>query len=103
MSKKICIKKVVDSTGYHFYPCANVAKYGDYCGVHSPEKRAERAAKRGPSKWERECAMRKEYREALDAVLREARVAAAIMQLGRLHDALAAFDEVTQRIPGRLQ
>ena len=83
MSVKRCEARVRDSGGYHPYPCANPAKYGDYCGQHSPEKRAERAAKRGPTKWERECAARKRYREALTS----------------LREALAEFDEVTKNTP----
>jgi hypothetical protein len=47
--KDMCKAKLYGSTSYRGYQCANRAKYGDFCGTHSPEKKAERAAKRGPT------------------------------------------------------
>lgn len=98
MSNKTCADSVWDAGGWHRYPCPNRARYGDYCGLHSPEKKAARRVKRGPTKYERECAMRDEYRAALDAVLREARAIVATRR-GPLYEALRVFDEVTQRVP----
>ncbi len=40
--------------GYQEYQCSNSAKYGGFCGIHSPEKREERAAKRGPTQAEQD-------------------------------------------------
>ncbi len=56
MSDGKCEKSVSDSGGWHSHPCGRPAKYGDYCGVHSPERRAERAKQRGPTQFERDCA-----------------------------------------------
>lgn len=103
--KKHCVEEVTSHSGWDRSRCPNKAKYGDYCGTHSPERRAERAKKRGPTLYERESAMRKEYRAALDEVLREARdiVMEGNCQACELEDALSKFDAVTQRVPGRLR
>lgn len=101
--KKRCAGRVWDSGHWHSWQCTHPAKHGDYCGQHSPEKKAERAARRGPSKFERESAMRQEYRDALDAVLREARGAAYHTGPLALRDALEEFDAVTKRVPGYLR
>ena len=71
----LCIEYVADSWGRDFR-CDNRAKYGDYCGIHSPEQKAKRAAKRGPTQFERECAARKVRKRLLDVVLMTARHAA---------------------------
>jgi len=34
------------------YPCENRARYEGYCGFHAPEKKAQRKARRGPSRME---------------------------------------------------
>jgi hypothetical protein len=45
-------------SGFHFHQCANPAKFGNYCGVHSAEAKAKRAAKqaendrKNDAKWE---------------------------------------------------
>lgn len=79
---------------WNHYQCPNPAKYDQFCGIHSPEKQAEREKKRGPTKWERECAERKRRQTLLDAVLKEARFAAdAVDELGGLRSALHNYDE----------
>lgn len=93
MSTKRCVEDIASAGGYQLFTCPNPAKYGDYCGTHCPERRAARAAKRGPSKWERECAARKRYDVALDAVLAAAREIS--YREGKLDEALAAFDAIT--------
>jgi hypothetical protein len=59
MSKK-CIQTGTGWDGWRSHPCRNNAKYGDYCGTHSPEKKAKRAKKRGPT----ECQLSSERRKA---------------------------------------
>jgi hypothetical protein len=58
-----CVTMVGKDWAYQNHRCPNRAKYGDYCGVHSPEKRKERMAKRdaerGPTRWDIEAAERK--------------------------------------------
>ena len=95
MTKNHCIEQVTGFTGLHRMPCRNPKKHGDYCGIHSPERKAARRAKRGPSRWERECAARKRYDEALDTVLATARMAACVWRLNSLQEALDAFDDMT--------
>lgn len=67
--KKTCVDTVSDRGGWHSFPCPNPAKYGEFCGVHSPEKQKERAAKRdaerGPTQWEIETARRQKERERI--------------------------------------
>ncbi len=58
-----CKASVPGFGGWRLVQCENNAKYGDYCGVHSPEKQAERAKARGPTRYERDCASRKRERE----------------------------------------
>lgn len=54
MDKK-CKKEVWH--GWQAYPCKKRALDGsDFCGTHDPQRKAERAAKRGPTKFEREFA-----------------------------------------------
>ena len=43
--------------------CGNAAKYGEFCGVHSPEKKKEREANRGPTEFEKSCTRRKKERD----------------------------------------
>lgn len=62
------------------------------------EDKLARAAKRGPTKWERERAARKRYDDALDAVLAASREVASngpVPWRPRLSAALKAFDAVT--------
>lgn len=49
-----CKKEIWSDWSHH--QCSNTAKYGDHCGVHSPEKQAERRKARGPTQFEREIA-----------------------------------------------
>lgn len=100
-----CTAKVADFTGFHWKRCANRAKYGAHCGVHCPEKQAERQ-KRRPTKFDRDMLAastrrdaRVEYDAALDEVLREARALARRTEWGRaadLHRALERFDNLTK-------
>ena len=95
--KPRCIAEVSDLGGLLFN-CPNPAKYGKFCGVHCPEKKAAREAKRGPSQWEREIADRKRYDDALDAVLAASREIASngpVPWRPKLSAALKAFDAVT--------
>ncbi len=97
-----CIECVYSPGAFTGFRCSNRAKYGAYCGVHSPEKQAERAVKRGPTQWERECAIRDARAALLDAVLEAARGMVANRSPGdsiasstardRLDAALNAYD-----------
>lgn len=40
-----CKERVMDSTGWHPYPCSKPAKRDGYCGVHHPDAVARRRAK----------------------------------------------------------
>ena len=71
---KMCIETI--RRNWRSLPCGKPAKYGDYCGIHSPEKKAERAKARGPTRWEVDCANRKAEADelaTLRAELEEAR------------------------------
>ena len=51
-----CTATVYPNGWIRGYQCTNAAKYGDHCGIHSPEKQAERREARGPTRFERELA-----------------------------------------------
>ena len=57
--KTICSASIWGKTGHR---CKNHARYGNYCGTHSPEKQKERRENRGPThdeqRWEIEKAER---------------------------------------------
>lgn len=53
-----CEGTVNDPGGFYTWPCANKAKYGAYCGIHSPQRIEERRIARGPTQFERNCAKR---------------------------------------------
>lgn len=56
--KARCIEST-SSDGWHFHQCARKRlDGGEYCGLHDPKRKAERRAKRGPTKYARECAAR---------------------------------------------
>ena len=58
-----CIELIADR--WTSWACRNEARYGNYCGVHSPEKKSERAAKRGPTQFEQDLARNAALREEL--------------------------------------
>ncbi len=92
-----CKASVSGPGGFHTYPCSNLARYGDFCGIHCPEKRAERAAKRGPTQWEKDCAERDQRRRELDALkalLAEARTVVHRTGSRYLRMAVEKFDRV---------
>lgn len=57
-TKKMCKEKVWDDSHWHQYDCDYKAnpksKDGEYCLTHCPDRKAERAAKRGPGRFELE-------------------------------------------------
>lgn len=100
-----CIELVGDSAGWRSSQCTNRKKFGDYCGTHSPEKKAERRKARGPTQFELEVAAarkRADRRQRLEAVVAAAREAIAIangdfMLDGRpIIDAIERYDELTK-------
>ena len=52
-----CIAKVW--TGYQTYVCGKPAKFGDYCGIHNPERIAKKRAEQD-AKWESEWSAKKQ-------------------------------------------
>ena len=82
---KMCIETI--RRNWRSLPCGKPAKYGDYCGIHSPEKKAERAKARGPTQWEVDCANRKAEADELATLRNE------------LEKAEAAIDAVLNLYP----
>ena len=66
--KKTCAASVTDRDGWDTYDCMNPAKYGDYCGVHSPEQKKKRAEARGPTQYELDMAARRSEQERVKAL-----------------------------------
>lgn len=98
-----CQESVPDVSGFHRFQCTNRAKYGPFCGIHSPEKKAERAAKRPPTDFERRLARAQreaDERDALEEVLLYAR--RLLNEEGRfphhdLREAIKKCDSITQK------
>lgn len=63
-----CAAHVWDRASRRNHPCQNKAKYGPYCGVHAPEKVAERRAKRGPTQFERDIRASRERHQHLEGL-----------------------------------
>ena len=95
-----CKQQVTDTLGWHFYPCGRKAIRDGFCRIHHPEERAARAAKRGPTKFERELTQMASNR-AVDAA-REQVVSAARAYLGgtghdgHIREALEKLDALLQ-------
>ncbi len=83
MSEGRCVSTIRGIGGFRSFPCGNRARYGKYCGVHSPEKQAERAKARGPTQLDVEYAARATERDRVRDI--EAR--------------LAVYDEAFVNIP----
>ncbi len=69
-----CKDTVWNGTYSRSSPCPNNAKFGDYCGVHSPEEKARRRQERGPTLFERQLASskrRERERNAKDRALKK--------------------------------
>jgi len=82
-----CEKMVSYGNGYHLAKCNRPVKSADgkYCGIHDPQAKKAREAKRGPSKFERE----------LEAMRRRAR------QLNALRDEIMATRRWTDGKPAK--
>jgi hypothetical protein len=66
--KKGCVATFSRPPHYtQMFECSNPAKYGDFCGIHSPEKREKRARGRGPTEFERGCHRRQLTSSVIDA------------------------------------
>jgi hypothetical protein len=76
----LCKDTVSDHTGWRSYPCGRKAKYGDYCGIHSPEQKMKRAKARGPTQFERDWAARKAEMERVKGLERAIRDALFIIE-----------------------
>ena len=66
--KKLCIADVYSPGAWRSHPCDNPAKYGDFCGIHCPDKKKERAAQSPMPQWERDFAHRKEEEKRVKAL-----------------------------------
>jgi hypothetical protein len=81
-----CREKVGD---WHLYRCKNKGKVQRdgqwYCGVHDPIAKAERAAKRGPTQFERECARREKRAAERAALIEVARAVAKVRKAPRFN------------------
>jgi hypothetical protein len=102
-TKKKCVERVHNDYGVGHHPCHNTAKFGEYCGVHDPEKRAERAAKRGPTQFERRWKAQKERQRRFDAVIDAARDILNPMRSTEgaetnLREALRLYDEAENEV-----
>ena len=64
---KLCSAKTRDSVGFLTFLCGNQAKYGEYCGVHSPERQAERAIEKHCARSERRRVVIAAARAVVDA------------------------------------
>lgn len=61
-----CAKMMPDYDGFGFLQCKyDAVDGGQFCGVHDPERKKARAAKRGPRKWERQLAVEMARAEAI--------------------------------------
>lgn len=79
-----CAKKIWHS--FHSYPCGRKATSSDgkWCGIHDPERSKARAAKRGPTAWEREITARKAREAELRAEGFRAGIESAAKECDRL-------------------
>ena len=93
----LCIHRVPDHTGFHTYACNNPTKHGEYCGVHSPERQAERKKKRGPTQYDRERARSKATQDVVDA----ARASLALWLKGDPEPRVRALEEALERYDKR--
>lgn len=100
-----CKSEVYCPGGWSRVRCGNIAKYGEYCGVHSPEKQEERRKKRRPTMAALKLAAtrrRSEEREFLLKIAEDSRALLVALQTGPydsqpdemcgLAATLAAFD-----------
>jgi hypothetical protein len=66
-----CKEEVSSSDGWRSHRCSYKAVTdAGYCRTHDPELAKQRAAKRGPSRWERERLAREQLMAACDDVAR---------------------------------
>lgn len=68
MDKVQCEARVWSYGAFRSSPCGNTAKYGKFCGVHCPERKAQRRKDQGPTRFERECAAIKSNREHIEGL-----------------------------------
>lgn len=96
--KKLCVHKKWRLGWRDGMPCKNKAKYGEYCGVHSPEKKKERAAARGPTQWELDVAARKAEHERVKAL--ESSHAELLEALLAIHETLSFYEDSEEKLEG---
>ncbi len=83
--KKRCKERVYSSYSFTGHPCSFNAKPGsDYCGHHDPKAKAARAAKRGPTKWEREQIASENRRKRLRNEVREEVATFLVVELEKI-------------------
>ena len=75
-TKGKCVEVVHDGYSLRGRPCGNNAKFGHYCGIDAPEKKAARKKARGPTLFDLRIAGHKKRADRtrlLEAVVKEAR------------------------------
>ena len=99
--KKTCVEEIWNGALWSRFRCTNNAKYGDYCGIHSPEKQEERRKKRGPTQWELDMAAKKAERERitrLESSHAELLEALKFLMVGDLAVGHTAYDKARQAL-----
>lgn len=105
MGDVYCIERLYTECGKP-YACYRKAKYTDeahkdlgpvYCGIHAPQKKAERKQKRGPTQFERDCARRRKE-EARLAALEDINQAARSVMALRNPETLSSLREAFRKL-----
>ena len=94
--KKKCIKEVWNGVRWTHIRCTNRAKYGEFCGVHSPEKQKERRDARGPAQWELDMAAKKAERERITRL--ESSHAELLGALLAIHETLSFYENSEEKL-----
>ena len=84
---KKCKAQLIEPTGWGGKnPCHNNARQGsEWCGIHDPEAKAARAAKRGPAKWEMRLGQLEKAQAAIEVVEELTRAPCAVCGEGNIH------------------
>jgi hypothetical protein len=83
--------------GWESWPCPNEAKFEGFCGVHNPKMRAERRAKRGPTKADRNTVTQAQnwsHLAALEKVFVESKKSLTGGGQAGLQDAVEELEEI---------
>lgn len=97
-----CTRRIAYGNGFHFKECGRKA-IGErgFCGIHDPVKREERAAKRGPTQFERDMdRIRVEHAERVTLRTENTALRAALSAERASHEVTrkAALDVVSHEV-----